>query len=50
MPAELPMGRPTPGELLPGSGHRPAVEVVMAELGDDASALGAALRTLSPDR
>jgi len=38
------------GELLPGSGHRPAVEVVMAELGDDAGALGAALRTLSPDR
>lgn len=36
-------------ELLPGSGHRPAVEVVMAELGDDAGALGAALCTLTAD-
>lgn len=30
-------------ELLLGSDHRPAVEVVMAELGDEAGALGAAL-------
>ena len=31
------------GELTLGSAHRPPVEVVMAELGDDAGALGAAL-------
>ena len=35
------------GELLPGAGHRPDVEVVTAELGDDAGALGAALWALS---
>ena len=31
------------GEVLPGSVHRPAVEVRLAELGDDAGAIGAAL-------
>ncbi len=32
------------GNQLPGAEHRPAVEVRLAELGDDAGALGAALR------
>ena len=31
------------GELLVGADHRPTVEVVLAELGPDASALGAGL-------
>jgi len=35
------------GELLLGSEHRPAVEVAMAELGDEAGALGAALMASS---
>ena len=35
------------GELLPGAGHRLEVEVVTAELGDDAGALGAALWAIS---
>jgi hypothetical protein len=32
------------GDQLPGAEHRPAVEVRLAELGDDAGARGAALR------
>ncbi len=35
-------------ELLLGAAHRPKIEVVMAELGDDAGALGAALWALEP--
>jgi len=31
------------GDLLLGAEHRPAVDVRLAELGDDAGALGAAL-------
>ncbi|MBP10238.1 MAG: glucokinase, partial [Acidiferrobacteraceae bacterium] len=31
------------GQLIVGSGHRPQVEVVLAELGEDAGGLGAGL-------